>query len=33
MERLTLDKAKEKYNTRKIFDILINDKSYTVYNI
>lgn len=33
MERLTLDKAKEKYNTRKIFDILINDKTYTVYNI
>ena len=33
MERLTLDKAKEKYNTRKIFDILINDKPYTVYNI
>ena len=32
-ESLTLEQAKEKYNPRKIFDILIRDKPYTVYDI
>jgi len=32
-EELTLEQAKVKYKPRKIFDILIDDKPYTVYDI
>ena len=32
-EELTLEQAKVKYNPRKIFDILIDHKPYTVYDI
>ena len=31
--KMTLKEAKIEYNPRKIFDILINDKPYTVYDI